>query len=119
MFGGRMRSSGVASVMLLLACSSETNAPPAGPATCESVNALRCTRACACGGYIDCRFAASSDPGATILILDNESDCRAEFDQGCSKSTIVDWESCRTRVANAQCIQTRIGGALLNFSCSE
>jgi hypothetical protein len=80
-----------------------------GDNACVSAGKAICAAACTCGGSNGCSIGDSS--GA--ITFDNEADCTSLYTFGCSKDDgSVDFDACRSAVANAMCVQSSSGRAL-------
>jgi len=103
----------------LTGCSAETAPGPAGPATCESVGAALCDKACSCAAGGECALTRVSDAGSVTIGFDSSAHCRELVNANCNKPSDTDWQACRQKVASTQCLQSSGGGAAVIVSCTD
>jgi hypothetical protein len=82
---------------------------------CTEAGKAICAAACNCGGADGCAIGDSS--GA--ITFDDEADCTALYTFGCSQDDgSIDFDACRSALANPMCVQSSGGQALdLPASC--
>ena len=86
-----------------------------GDNACVETGKAICAAACTCGGANGCVIGDAS----SAITFDDEADCKALYTFGCSQDDgSVDFEACKSALANPMCVQSSNGRALdLPASC--
>jgi hypothetical protein len=98
----------VIAALVAAGCGGDDNA-------CVEAGKAICAAACDCGGADGCVIGDAS----SAITFDNEADCRALYTFGCSQDDgSVDFDACKSALANPMCVQSTDGQALdLPASC--
>ena len=88
-----------------------------GDNACVETGKKICAAACACGGADGCIIGDAS----SAITFKNEADCKALYTFGCSQDDgSVDFDACKSALANPVCVQSTDGRALdLPASCES
>ena len=82
---------------------------------CVEAGKAICAAACTCGGADGCVIGDAS----SAITFDDEADCTALYTFGCSQDDgSIDFDACKSALANPMCVQSTDGQALdLPASC--